>query len=112
MTTDRETRLERRAHRRPLAAPRVVTMHTRRGWESVLLVGIDWADKEHVYCLMDETGTTLSTGMVEHTAEGIEHFMAAVRARAKGPSDVLVAIETSHGPLVAYCWSTGSRSTQ
>jgi len=73
----------------------------------VLLVGIDWADKEHVYCLMDETGTTLSTGMVEHTAEGIEHFMAAVRARAKGPSDVLVAIETSHGPLVGVLLEHG-----
>ena len=73
----------------------------------MLLVGIDWADKEHVYCLMDETGTTLSTGMVEHTAEGIEHFMAAVRARAKGPSDVLVAIETSHGPLVGVLLEHG-----
>ena len=73
----------------------------------MLLVGIDWADKEHVYCLMDETGTTLSTGMVEHTAEGIEHSMAAVRARAKGPSDVLVAIETSHGPLVGVLLEHG-----
>jgi transposase len=66
----------------------------------VLLVGIDWADKEHVYCLMDEAGTTLSTGTVEHTAEGLEHFMTAVRARTQAPNDVLVAIETSHGPLV------------
>jgi hypothetical protein len=36
----------------------------------VPLVGIDWADQEHVYCLMDEAGTTLSTGTIEHTAEG------------------------------------------
>jgi transposase len=66
----------------------------------VLLVGIDWADQEHVYCLMDEAGTTLSTGTIEHTAEGLEHFMNAVRARAQDPREVLVAIETSHGPLV------------
>ena len=66
----------------------------------MLLVGIDWADKEHVYCLMDEVGTTLSTGTIEHTAEGLEHFVNAVRARAQRPGDVLVALETSHGPLV------------
>jgi len=66
----------------------------------VLLVGIDWADREHVYCLMDEAGTTLSTGTMEHTAEGLEQFMNAVRARVQAPNEVLVAIETSHGPLV------------
>ena len=66
----------------------------------MLLVGIDWADQQHVYCLMDEAGATLSTGTMEHTAEGLEHFMNAVRARSQGPDDVLVAIETAHGPLV------------
>src|SRR6516165_12085135 len=50
MTTDKETRLERRSDRRLLVMPRVVTTQTRGRWEEVLLVGIDWADKEHVYC--------------------------------------------------------------
>jgi transposase len=49
---------------------------------------------------MDEAGTTLSTGTIEHTAEGLEHFMTAIRARVPTSSDVLVGIETSHGPLV------------
>jgi transposase len=49
---------------------------------------------------MNETGTTLSTGTMEHTAEGLEHFMTAVRARVQDPNEVLVAIETSHRPLV------------
>lgn len=66
----------------------------------MLLVGIDWADKEHVYCLMDEARTTLSTGIVEHTADGLERFMAAIRAHAQAAHDVLVAVETRHGPLV------------
>jgi len=73
----------------------------------MLLVGIDWADKAHVYCLMDEAGTTLSTGTVEHTADGLEHFMCAVRARVQGPTEVLVAIETSHGPLVGALLESG-----
>lgn len=66
----------------------------------MLLVGIDWADREHVYCLIDKAGSTLSTGTIEHTADGLQCFIDAVRARVQTPSDVLVAIETSHGPLV------------
>ncbi len=66
----------------------------------MLLVGIDWADTEHVYCLMDDTGVTLATGTIAHTAEGLERFMALVRTRVQNPQDVLVALETSQGPLV------------
>jgi len=107
MTTDKETRLERRSDRRLLVMPRVVTTHTRGRWESVLLVGIDWADKEHVYCLMDDAGTTLATGTVEHTAEGLERFMNAVRARVQTPNDILIALETPHGPLVGALLDQG-----
>ena len=73
----------------------------------MLLVGIDWADKEHVYCLMDDAGTTLSTGTIEHTAEGLDYFMHAVRARVQGPDEVLVALETAHGPLVGALLDQG-----
>ena len=47
---------------------------TGRGGELVLLVGIDWADTEHIYCLMDDTGATLATGTIDHTAEGLERI--------------------------------------
>ena len=104
-TTDRKTRLERRSDRRLLVMPRVVTTHT-TGGEQVLLVGIDWADKEHVY-LMDDVGTVLSTGTMEHTAEGLEQFMNIVRARVQTPHDVLVALETSHGPLIGALLDQG-----
>jgi transposase len=76
----------------------------------VLLVGIDWGDQVHVYCLMDEAGRTLSTGTIEHTADGLESFMNAVRARVQSPSDVLVAIETAHGPLVGALLDDGFTS--
>ena len=66
----------------------------------MLLVGIDWADAEHIYCLMDDTGATLAAGTIDHTAEGLERFMELVRARGRDPQDVLVALETSQGPLV------------
>ena len=99
-TTDRETRLERRFYRRLWRRRAWCPQNAIRGWEPVLLVGIDWADTEHVYCLMDDTGATLATGTIYHTAEGLERFMALVRARVQNPQDVLVALETSQGPLV------------
>ena len=40
----------------------------------MLLVGIDWADREHVYCLMDEAAPRCRAGTMEHTAEGLEQL--------------------------------------
>ena len=73
----------------------------------MLLVGIDWADREHVYCVMDEAGATLSTGTIEHTAEGLEQFLRIVRMQVQAPSDVVVAIEASQGPLVGTLLDSG-----
>ena len=73
----------------------------------MLLVGIDWADREHIYCVMDEAGATLSTGTIEHTAEGLEQFLRIVRMQVQAPSDVVVAIEASQGPLVGTLLDSG-----
>ena len=66
----------------------------------MLLVGIDWADQAHTYCLMDEAGTVLMSGTIPHTADGVDRLIAAIRAHAVGSQDVYVALETRHGPLV------------
>lgn len=73
----------------------------------MLLVGIDWADAEHVYCLMDESGTTLQTGTVVHTPDGLDRLFAVIRTHAPDPSQVCVALETSHGPLVGNLLEQG-----
>jgi transposase len=66
----------------------------------VLLVGIDWADAEHVYCLMDDASSVLETGTIPHSAEGLDRLTATIRAYAAEPLEVCVALETAHGPLV------------
>jgi transposase len=65
----------------------------------VLLVGIDWADAEHVYCLMDDAGSVLETGTIPHSAEGLDRLATTIRAHAKEPDEICVALETAHGPL-------------
>ncbi len=73
----------------------------------MLLVGIDWADTEHVCCVMDETGKTLATRTISHTAEGLEQLIAAIRVHATDPREVCVALETRHGPLVGRLLDEG-----
>ncbi len=53
-TTDRETRPERRSIEGRGSVTRGRPTQRQGRWKPVLLVGIDWADTEHVYCLMDE----------------------------------------------------------
>ncbi len=73
----------------------------------MLLVGIDWADATHVYCVMDEAGTTLASGTIPHTPEGLDHLLAIIRGHAKDPQEICVALETSHGPLIGTLLDQG-----
>ncbi len=73
----------------------------------MLLVGIDWADTAHVYCLMDEGGTTLASGTMPHTPEGLDTLFAAIRTHASTPQDVCVALETAQGLLVGALLDQG-----
>ncbi len=74
----------------------------------MLLVGIDWADAEHVYCLMDDIGSILETGTIPHSAEGLARLATTIRTHAKEPDEIYVALETAHGPLAGTSIATGS----
>jgi len=56
---------------------------------------------------MDEAGTTLQSGTVPHTPEGLDRLLAAIRTYATSPTEVCVALETSHGPLVGALLEQG-----
>ncbi len=99
-TTDRETRAERRSIKGRGEAAHGHLGDRIGGWEQVLLVGIDWADAEHVYCLMDDTGSVLETGTIPHSAAGLDRLATTIRAHAKEPGEICVALEMAHGLLV------------
>lgn len=73
----------------------------------MLLVGIDWGDARHVYCLMDESGTVLATGTIPHAPEGLERLRATIHDHASGAQAIYVALETRHGPLVGFLLEQG-----
>jgi len=73
----------------------------------MLFVGIDWADAEHVYCLMDETGETLRSGTITHSPDGLDTLFEAIQTLTREPQDVAVALETSQGLLVSALLDQG-----
>lgn len=63
-----------------------------------ILVGIDWADAEHTYEMLDPNGKT-HQGTVQQTPEAIAELFAAWQQRFPDAT-IDVCLETSRGPLV------------
>lgn len=73
----------------------------------MLFVGIDWAEKHHDICLMDESGATLQLFRVAEGIKGIERLHAAIADHCQEPDEVAVGIETDRGLLVGTLLATG-----
>jgi transposase len=71
--------------------------------------GIDWAERHHDIALVDDTGTLLAKARITDDAAGYNQLLALLAEYGDSPDDPIpVAIETSHGLLVASL-RTGSR---
>jgi transposase len=67
--------------------------------EFAALVGIDWADQKHVWCLQAAGSQRRESGELEHTPEAVEAWVTQLCQRfAQRP--IAVAIEQSRGALV------------
>jgi transposase len=73
----------------------------------VIFVGIDWAERHHDVCVLDETGTVLAKGRVPDGLEGVARLHAMVADHVEEPSEVLVGIETDRGLLVGALVAAG-----
>jgi transposase len=72
-------------------------MHEERRW----FVGIDWASQEHVVTLCDGQGKKIGQRKFAHGGTGLSDMIAWVLKASGGkPSEMHVAIETPHGPIV------------
>jgi transposase len=71
--------------------------------------GIDWAERHHDVALVDDTGTLLAKARISDDAAGYSKLLDLLAEHGDSPeSPIPVAIETSHGLLVAVL-RTGSR---
>lgn len=73
----------------------------------VFLLGVDWADEKHDWCLMDEAGKVSDSLAVPHTLPGLEMLRDRVRATVPPGSEILCALETNHGLLVDFLLGQG-----
>ena len=62
-------------------------------------VGIDWADRKHVWCLRAADSAKRESGELEHTPEAVEAWVGQLCQRF-GNRPIAVAVEQSRGALV------------
>ena len=62
------------------------------------LVGVDWSDKKHDFCLQGAGSQHREPGVVAHRPEAIDQWARALYQRFGGP--IAVCLEIAKGPLV------------
>jgi Transposase len=67
--------------------------------EYAAYIGLDWADREHAWCLHVPGHTALESGVVAQTPEAIEQWVAALAQRFQG-RPIAIALEQSRGALL------------
>ena len=62
------------------------------------LVGIDWADRKHDFCLQATGSDRRESGVLVHNPESIAQWASGLHRRFGGP--IAVCLEIAKGPLV------------
>jgi len=74
---------------------------------AVLFVGVDWGERHHDLCLVDQDGGVLATRRITDGLAGVGALHALVAAHAQDPAQVVVGIETDRGLLVGVLLAAG-----
>src|SRR5512136_692072 len=67
--------------------------------EFAAFVGIDWADRQHVWALRQAGSSTIESGQLDHTPQAVDQWAVKLAQRFAG-RPIAVALEQSRGPLV------------
>jgi transposase len=68
----------------------------------LVYIGIDWSDKKHNICFMNEKGGTIEELEIAHSQKGFEQFDTQRRKAGLELEDCLIGIETKHNQLLDY----------
>jgi hypothetical protein len=66
----------------------------------VIFVGIDWSEEHHEVELQAGSGKVLKRLRVSADVVGLSRLQEAITDQAEEPSQVVIGIESNHGPLV------------
>jgi transposase len=73
----------------------------------VFFLGVDWGERHHDLCLLDQDGTVLAARRIADGLAGVGELHTLVAARAQDPAQVAVGIETDRGLLVGTLLAAG-----
>ncbi len=73
----------------------------------MIFVGIDWSERHHDVCVVDQEGTVLAKVRVAEGIEGVATLHATIAEHADEPSKVIVGIEIDRGLLVGALVAAG-----
>jgi hypothetical protein len=73
----------------------------------MVLVGIDWSEKWHDVCVMDEDGRVLGRRRIDDSPAGLTQFQALIAEHAADPAEVVIGIETPRGLMVQALRAAG-----
>jgi transposase len=76
-----------------------VIMNTQSIPSFTAFIGIDWADREHDFCLQAAGSDQREFGTMDHSPEAIAKWAYSLRDRFGGP--IAVCLELAKGPLVS-----------
>jgi Transposase len=71
------------------------------------LSGVDWGERHHDVCLLDQDGSVLAARRITDGLAGVGELHTLVAAQAEDPGQVAVGIETDRGLLVAALLAAG-----
>ncbi len=75
----------------------------------MVFVGIDWSEKWHDVCLMDESGQELVRQRVSDSLAGLSQLQSLIAEHAEDPAQVAISIETPDGLLLRGLRAAGYR---
>jgi len=75
----------------------------------VIFVGIDWSERHHDVCVVDEHGEVLASARVLEGIQGVVKLHEVIADHAEEPEEVIVGIEIDRGLLVGALVAAGYR---
>jgi len=73
----------------------------------MLFVGVDWGERHHDLCLLDQDGNLLAARRITDGLAGAGELHGLVATHAQDPTQVAVGIETDRGLLVGALVAAG-----
>ena len=75
----------------------------------MIFVGIDWSERHHDVCVVDEHGEVLASARVLEGIQGVVKLHEVIADHAEEPEEVIVGIEIDRGLLVGALVAAGYR---